>query len=185
MVSANGYFNRPRHRHTLRYFDRAPDTSSECARKLPVFSPIFGGFEPTAARRFSAGPRPFWCRQSDSNRRPTAYKAVALPLSYAGLGRHYTCNKPLTPSACGAFSWRARSWHETARGTDSGPTLQPGVGACRRWEKMETRRDRSERRKQQPPPAYLPAQKTDPARSHGRKCPAQRLSESSIRATRR
>src|SRR4030095_12427448 len=28
--------------------------------------------------------RNHWCRQSESNRRPTAYKAVALPLSYAG-----------------------------------------------------------------------------------------------------
>src|SRR5262245_10166605 len=36
-----------------------------------------------------AGSGPFWCRQSDSNRRPTAYKAVALPLSYVGMGRNY------------------------------------------------------------------------------------------------
>ncbi len=30
-----------------------------------------------------------WCPQSDLNRRPTAYKAVALPLSYAGDGEQY------------------------------------------------------------------------------------------------
>ena len=29
----------------------------------------------------------FWSRQSDLNRRPTVYKTVALPLSYAGVNR--------------------------------------------------------------------------------------------------
>src|SRR4029077_19254638 len=29
---------------------------------------------------------PHWCRRSESNRRPAAYKAAALPLSYGGDG---------------------------------------------------------------------------------------------------
>ncbi len=29
----------------------------------------------------------WWSRRPDSNRRPSAYKAAALPLSYAGLAR--------------------------------------------------------------------------------------------------
>ena len=36
-----------------------------------------------------------WCPQSGLNRRPTAYKAVALPLSYAGYGMScWRGNKP-------------------------------------------------------------------------------------------
>jgi hypothetical protein len=35
-----------------------------------------------------------WCPQSDLNRRPTAYKAVALPLSYAGFVKHYFTAEP-------------------------------------------------------------------------------------------
>src|ERR1700741_2585803 len=45
-------------------------------------------FPPTRIESFPAatGAEGLWCRRSGLNRRPAAYKAAALPLSYGGAG---------------------------------------------------------------------------------------------------
>src|SRR5437588_3911969 len=47
---------------------------------------------------------PHWCRRSGSNRRPAAYKAAALPLSYGGDGPD--CTPPRRSSGLSQFSLR-------------------------------------------------------------------------------
>src|SRR5262245_47164461 len=71
---------------------QAPRTRS---RGLAVFAPVLtGNPAKVPCNTLEWGPGPLWCRQSDSNRRPTAYKAVALPLSYVGSGRNYSAVPP-------------------------------------------------------------------------------------------
>src|SRR4029077_2603436 len=48
------------------------------------FATRFATPEPPWTDALLLSPLKYWCPESDSNQRPTAYEAVALPLSYRG-----------------------------------------------------------------------------------------------------
>ena len=56
-----------------------PTGRIEVAQVLPQVR-----LDPGPSRLFQTEKLKSWCPESDSNQRPTAYEAVALPLSYRG-----------------------------------------------------------------------------------------------------
>src|SRR5258708_31989501 len=97
------------------------------ARALP-------SFPPPAIRLLISSPelqrlREVWCPESDLNRRPTAYEAVALPLSYRGSRLRPA---PLTYRIVMATPSRSaarRRPRSAAQATTTGRELPP----CRRF----------------------------------------------------
>src|SRR5207253_11470947 len=93
----------------------APLLKAFCRLLTRVVPPAF------AERTKNAQFLPRWCRRSGSNRRPAAYKAAALPLSYGGDGADCTPRRrssgltqfsltqpPTDPRSASLPGWRAR-----------------------------------------------------------------------------
>src|SRR5260221_5078126 len=95
----------------------------------PRVAPVTAASSPARdSPRGAEQPRAEWSRRRDSNPRPSAYEAGALPLSYVGAGRHGTRRGRICPRSGGGAGKRPR--RGAAAGTGPPPLgLSPQLAA--------------------------------------------------------